>query len=483
MAWLGIDLGTSAVKALIVEHDGRILAVGKVAYPVLTPHPGWSEAHPKEWWDATVAAVCAALAQAPQIPIAAIGLAGQMHGVVLIDGDGRPTRPAVFWPDARAEPALAAYRALPADLRDRLANPLVPGMAGPILLWLAQYDVAAYQAARWAIQPKDWLRLRLTGMIASDPSDASGTLLYDLAADGWSGEVIAALGLRRELFPSLLPASAVAGPLIPDAAASLGLPVGVPVAIGAADTAAGLLGSGLLEPGVVQLTLGTGAQIATLVATPAPDPAWRTHRYRTATTRSGADGAPWYALAAVQNAGLALDWVRHLLGASWDELYLSADQAHPDLTDPLLVPYLARERAHHQGPDLGGSFHGLRLAQQREQLLRAALVGVAFGIRQALEALPAADSITTLHLAGGGSRYAGWRQLLADCLGRSLLPVEASDAATRGAALLAGLAIGAWPDPHDLPTPQTDPSSIAAPDPERAARYEQIYARYLHLAE
>src|SRR6266567_8546681 len=205
---LGIDLGTSSVKAIVLDMYGQPLSMSKADYKVVSSQPGWAESDPSEWWEATVSAVQAAIARAPQARITAIGLSGQMHGVVLTDKESRPIRAALLWADTRAEAELKRYQALPPSLIQCLANPLVPGMAGPLLCWLADHEASSYQAARWALQPKDWLRLCLTDSIATDPSDASATLLYDLPADHWADDVIVALGLKRDLFAPLIPSGA-----------------------------------------------------------------------------------------------------------------------------------------------------------------------------------------------------------------------------------------------------------------------------------
>jgi xylulokinase len=476
MAFLGIDLGTSALKALVLDEQGRTLSVGRAGYEVRAPRPGWAEGDPEEWWQATLAAVREAVAQAGPVPITAIGICGQMHGVVLIGADGEPVRPALLWPDRRAEGELARYRALPASLQERLANPIVPGMAGPLLCWLTRHEPGAYQAAHRALQPKDWLRWRLTGTVAAEPSDASATLLYDLPGDAWAGEVIDALGLKRALFAALLPSGAQAGALSQQAAQALGLPAGLPVAAGAADTAAALLGTGLLQPGSRQLTLGSGAQIVQLCAQPLPDPTRRTHLYR------AADGEHWYHMAAVQNAGLALDWVCRALAASWDELYASAGAVAPGAGGVVFLPFLTRERPHQRAPHSHGAFLGLRSDHQRMHLLQAALEGVALGIRVALEALPGARATTSLRLAGGGSVHPAWRQLLADVLGRELVAVETADASARGAALLGGLAGGPWATAQDTAPLAPSLRVVAAPGSRQAA-YDEAYARYIQVAQ
>jgi xylulokinase len=297
---LGLDLGTSSVKALLMAESGTILGEGSASYAVRAPRPGWAESTPEDWWAAVLEATGAAVGRRGT-EVRALGLSGQMHGVVLVDELGLPLRPAVIWADARSGAELAAYRRLDKDLGRRLANPPAVGMAGPSLLWLRDHEPDAYTSARWALQPKDWLRMRLTGEAATEPSDASATLLYDLLADDWSYAVVEDLGLRTELLAPLIPSACVAGTLEGEAAGDLGLREGLSVAAGAADTAAAMLGTGLLRPGPVQLTVGTGGQVVTPKRVPEPDPHGRTHLYR------GALPGLWYAMAAVQNAGLALE--------------------------------------------------------------------------------------------------------------------------------------------------------------------------------
>src|SRR5258708_199452 len=274
MAVLGIDLGTSAVKVIVLDADGRSLSVSKVGYQGIAPRPGWADGDPNAWWRATVSAVQAAMAQAPHGRITAIGLSGQMHGVVPTDKGGWPTRAALLWADTRAEEELKRYQALPPALLGQLANPLVPGMAGPLMCWLADHEPEAYQATRWALQPKDWLRLCLTDALAADPSDASATLLYDLPADDWADDVIVALGLRRELFAPLSPSGARAGTLSARAAGALGLAAGLPGATRAADNAPARPGAGFLGPRPLPRTLGAGAPLGQV----RPEPLRPPHR-------------------------------------------------------------------------------------------------------------------------------------------------------------------------------------------------------------
>ncbi|HET7480158.1 MAG TPA: xylulokinase [Rubrobacteraceae bacterium] len=473
---LGLDLGTGSVKALLLSSEREVLGEGSAPYDVLAPRSGWAETDPEEWWNGVIRATRTAIGERGG-EVRAIGLSGQMHGVVLSEAGGRPLRQAILWADTRSAEQLTVYQALGDDLRRRLANPAATGMAGPSLLWLRDHEPDVYARARWALQPKDWLRLRLTGEAAAEPSDASATLLYDLEGDGWAYEVVEALGLRDELLAPLVPSGSVAGPLSREAAEALGIGAEIPVAAGAADTAAAMLGSGLMRSGVAQLTVGTGGQIVVPRERPEPDPHERTHLYRAATDTG------WYAMAAIQNAGLALEWARRVLGAGWDEVYEEAFAVPPGAGGVAFLPYLSGERTPRFDPSARGTWTGLGLDHTRGHLLRAALEGVAFALREGLEALEETGAgIPELRLAGGGTARKPWRQLLADVLGRPLrlLPENvASVASARGAAILAGLASGAL-RVEDIVTPGDTTGEVVRPG-EESGEYEAAYARYREI--
>jgi xylulokinase len=472
---LGLDLGTSSVKALLMAEDGDTLGEGSASYPVRSPHPGWAESSPEDWWNAVVEATQTAIGRRGA-EVAAIGLSGQMHGVVLADDRGRSLRPAILWADTRSAEQLATYRGLDEDARERLANPPAVGMAGPTLLWLRDHERETYTSARWALQPKDWLRLRLTGEAAAESSDASATLLYNLFSDDWDNTVVEALGLRPGLLAPLVASAEVAGTLTREAAKFLGLRAELPVAAGAADTAAAMLGGGLLRPGLVQLTVGTGGQIVAPKSAPVPDPHRRTHLYRAATPDL------WYSMAAIQNAGLALEWARNTLGASWHDVYEEAFALSPGAGGVVFLPYLSGERTPRFDADARGAWVGLGLEHGRGHLLRAALEGVAFALLEGLEALEeAGTTIPELRLAGGGTAEEPWQQLLADVLGRPLRVLPggvAAVASARGAALLAGAAAGVYRSWEDILAP--DPDLSVLPGGARGA-YDLAYARYREL--
>jgi xylulokinase len=494
---LGLDLGTSSAKAIVTDTGGRVLAQASAGYAVISAKAGYAESNPGDWWSAVRACACEAVQVAVSAGSArpsAIGLSGQMHGLVLTSADGEALRPALLWADSRAAGALAAYRRLEPAALARLANPLAPGMTGPLLMWVAEHEPGMYRDARWALAPKDWLRARLTGEIHAEPSDASASLLYDVPGDRWDLDVVGALGLDAGLLAPVLPsAGAPAGHLTAAAAAELGLPAGIPVAAGAGDTAAAALGSGI-GPGDIQLTVGTGAQVLRLLAAPASRADAGVNLYRSATP----DG--WYQMGATLSAGLSLNWVREVMNASWAEVYASVGRpGRPH--DPIFVPHLSGERTPYCDPALRGSWTALSLADDRTSLLRSALEGTAFAIRDALDALLGEDRLSEdrlgedrlgearssgqgparLRLAGGGTLAAGWRQLLADVLGRPLYAADVPAASGRGAALLGAHAAGLLSF-DDITGPLAPPASLAAePDPAMTAFHAERHARFRHI--
>jgi len=447
-AVLGLDLGTSQVKALLCSHDGTVLGRGVAGYQVSTPRRGWAEADAEQWWHATRTAVRSAVGPVPA-EVAGLAVVGQMHGLILVTERSGLLRPPIIWLDRRSSAEVADYQRLPADLRARLGNAPSAGMAGPLLLWMSRHEPAVYRRARWMLQPKDWLRLRLTGQVATDPTDASGTLLFDLARGAWATDVAQALGLRTDLLPEIRPPAEIAGTLLPAAAEQLGLRPGLPVATGAADTAASLLAAHLpAAPAATGLpaadrwgllTLGTGGQL--IVPSPPPTSDIPFSDYPGVGAELGStnlfrsvDGGT-YRLAGAQNVGVTLDWVRRTLGASWDELYGTA--ARPWQADtPVFLPQLAGERWDDRGS--GGAWIGLTLAHQRGDLMRAALEGVAFLLRGKLDDMRTAGCAPArIRLAGGGTRHPAWRQLLADVLAVPLYPAGSGWLTARGAALIA----------------------------------------------
>ena len=469
--FLGIDLGTGSVKALVLDRAGQVVGEAVSPYQVSSPYPGWAQTPPAAWWTA-VCKVVSELPEGVRKEVEAVGLSGQMHGVVLCEGDGTPLRPAVLWADARSKPQLSAYGKLSSEERQSLANPVTVGMAGPSLLWLEENEPDLYDSARWALQPKDWLRLRLTGVANAEPADASATLLYDLKQNKWSEEVVAALGLRFDLLAPLVGSSQITGTLTPQAADDLGLQTDIPVAAGGGDAACSAFGSGLVRAGQTQVNLGTAMQVFAVRDAPEVDPSLRTHLYRTVLGDT-------YAMAAMQNAGLALEWVRALLGLSWDEMYALAFDCPPGCEGLTFLPYLTGERTPHLDPEVRGAWHGLTLKHGRAHLLRAAFEGVAFALKDGFVALnDIGINPDSLRLAGGGTLRAEWRQLLADVLAKPLYAVSVPSASAKGAALLAAVATGYFTVGE---TVALSPSPTLAAEPEQDERLSTAYEQFRQI--
>lgn len=463
-AYLGIDMGTSSVKAVVLDAQGKPRGEGRRDYPVHSPWPGTAETDPADWWAATRDAVRDALGGAAGAEIRALAVDGQMHGLVLTAADGTPVRDAMLWADSRAASVLTNWRRLPQPLRGLLANPIAPGMTGPMLDWVRRHQPDLIGASKWALCPKDWLRMRLTGEAATDPSDASATLMWDVPGDKWATDVLVTLDLPYELLPPVIESGEPAGTLLAAAAEELGLPAGIPVATGAGDTAASVLAA-KLSTADTMVTVGTGAQAVQLRTGPEASRRPVTQLYRAAAPNL------WYEMGAVQNAGIAMDWAAAALAASLDEMYATLDDGVPDGV-PVFVPYLTGERTPVLDDRVRGEFCGLDLAHSRADVLRAVVIGVVCGIRHALDSL-GGESPERVVIGGGGTATTEMRQLMADTFGVPVAPlVNRRNVSANGAALLAAQAVG---EAVELAVP-TEPALV--PGKSRDA-VEACYQRYL----
>ena len=425
MASLGIDLGTGSLKAAVVSPEGALLSRASRPYAVRSPFPGWAESDPEDWLRAAHEAAEDAIRDSPQHPEVA-GFSGQMHGVVVTDASLTPLRPAILWADTRSSAEAARMNDdLGPEVMARLGSGAVAGFAATTLAWLAKNEPQVLARAHHILQPKDWLRAALGGTIGTEPSDASGTLLSDVASGTWSDTPVAWSTVNPSVLPDIYSSHQSAG-LINVSGVTL------PCVFGGADTSCAIAGLGL-KPGGGFIAVGSGAQVVAVMRTPTLDTSLATHTFATA----GAPGSGWYRIGAVQNAGLALEPTLALLGGSFDEAHQALSEG-VSREDPIFVPYLSGERTPFMDPSLRGSWHNISLGTTRKMMLRSALEGVAHAVALALQAVTTAggEIPETLPLIGGGSADPTFRQLLADCTNRPLANIEGADAAVVGAAML-----------------------------------------------
>lgn len=430
--YLGIDLGTSSVKALLIDDNGAVESQASAPLSVSRPQPLWSEQAPADWIAATIAAVRAQPAQA-RAKVQGVGLSGQMHGAVALDADDRVLRPAILWNDGRAFGECAALEAREPRLRAITGNQAMPGFTAPKLEWLRAHEPNIFAATRTVLLPKDYLRLWLSGEKVSEMSDAAGTLWLDVAARDWSDAALAATGLDRAHMPRLVEGASVSATLRAQAADALGLPR-TPIAGGGGDNAASAMGVGVIAPGQAFLSLGTSGVLFVVTAQFRPNPDKGVHAFCHALP------GLWHQMAVLLSAASAVDFAAQIAGFG-DVAEAVAALAAPAGADPIFLPYLSGERTPHNDAHAKGVFFGLTHDTTRHGLIRAAMEGVAFGFADGLDALGAGD-LGEIVVVGGGARLTAWGPILATALARPLTYRDGGDsAAALGAARLAQMAV------------------------------------------
>ena len=445
-ALIGLDVGTSGVKAVAISPEGELLATAEESYPLSSPHAGWSEQDPEHWWRA--AQSC--LAQLPEGPV---GFAGQMHGLVVLGEDDSVLRPAILWNDQRTAAECA-------EIEDRIGlerlialtgNRALTGFTAPKLLWLRNNEPDVYARIAHVLLPKDYVRFRLTGERAIDAAEASGTLLFDVAQRRWSTEVCDALEIPPEWLPAAHESTEIAG---------------------AGDQAAAALGVGIAEPGVLSVVLGTSGVVFAVLPAYAPDAQARVHVFCHAVPGT------WHAMGVMLAAGGSAAWLRSVLDADYGQLDAEAERWSPGVDGLLFAPYLAGERTPHADPDVRAAFTGLSLHHDRGALWRAMLEGVAFGLRDSLELLRALGvEPEVARVSGGGARSALWLRIVASVLGTPLELTASPEGSAFGAALLAGVRGGTFADAGEAVERCVRVSGRVEPE----WNYDDAYERFQNL--
>jgi xylulokinase len=481
---IGIDLGTSGVKSIVLTPEGKPLGLATQEYKFDIPQPGRAEQEPQVWYDAALETLRQAIEQAniDGREVAAIGFSGQMHGLVPLDEKGEPVRPAILWADQRsADQAARVWSELGTEtLGEWTANPLATGFMLPSWLWLRENEPETAARTAHLMLPKDYLRYRFTGEIAGDVTDASSTGLFDVANRTWSRPLMDRFDIDPALFPPVFESSAVAGRLRYDVAGAVGLPGGTLVITGGGDQAMQAVGNGVIRPGVMSSTIGSGGVLFTTVKEPLYDPKLRMHTYCHAMPET------WHLQAATLNGGLALRWLRDRVldgTRTYNEIAEAAQKIPPGADGLIFLPYLIGERTPHMDPNARGTFHGLRFSHDWRHMARAIMEGVVLALRDGFEViLEIGGSGKSVIASGGGTRHPLWLQLQADILNRPIYRSQTFEAAAVGAALIAGVGAGVYEDVLEACERATrrylEP---VQPDAERAAFYKEHFARFRAL--
>ena len=475
MTFLGIDIGTSGVKALLIDGNGKALGdASAAAIEPVRPHPGWSEQNPADWWMATLGAIDALKLSHPRelAAVKGIGLSGHMHGATLLDENDAVLRPAILWNDGRSAPECAEMEAALPGLRALAGNIAMPGFTAPKLAWVRKHEAEIYRRIRKVLLPKAYIRLLLTGEHVEDMSDAAGTLWLDVARRDWSDDLLSVTGLTRDHMPSLVEGSAVSAQLKPEFLARWGMVGPAVVAGGAGDNAAAACGIGAIRPGEGFVSLGTSGVLFVSNERFSPNTEGAVHAFCHAIPDT------WHQMGVILSATDSLNWLSRMTGKKQAELSGEAEAQFKGPGEVIFLPYLSGERTPHNNANARGSFVGLSQSTDSAQLAQAVMEGVAFAMRDCQRVLAdAGTEIKRLLAVGGGSKSALWLKMLATNLDMEIaLPADGDFGGALGAARL-GLCAATGANPAEIMT-MPPVRTIIAPDRTMSAAYSDQYARY-----
>jgi xylulokinase len=483
--FLGIDVGTSGTRALIMDEHGRVVSSGTEEHvPFASPQVGWAEQDPRDWWRACALAIRRALADmgTGQDEIACVGFSGQMHGAVLLDAHGEVVRPALIWCDQRTAPQVQELSDLfgTARLIHLTCNVPLTNFTLTKLLWVRENEPQNWQRVAHVLLPKDYVRFQLTGERVTDVADASGTLLLDVARRQWSPDLLSETGIDSQLLPLLRESPEVCGRISGSDAEETGLRAGTPVVAGAGDQAAGAVGMGIVRPGSVSATIGTSGVVFAATDRPALDPKGRIHTFCHAVP------GRWHVMGVTQAAGLSLRWFRDRFGAvqkdapnPYEHLTLEAAAAPPGCDGLFWAPYLMGERTPHCDPNARAALIGLSANHTRSHVVRAILEGVAFSLRDTFTIFRELEiPLDRIRLGGGGARSVLWRQIQADVYGHAVEVLRAEEGAAYGAAILAGVGAGNWRSVEEACDAVVQTAAEVQPDPKNSAILDDAYLTY-----
>jgi xylulokinase len=488
MKLLGIDVGTGGTRAVLIDQSGRVVSSATAEHaPMSSPQIGWAEQDPRDWWRAACRAIPECLAKGGVQPgeIDSIGLTGQMHGLVLLDEHDNVLRPSIIWCDQRTgeECREITEKVGARRLIELTANPALTGFTLPKIWWVRRHEPQIWARVRSILLPKDYVRFRLTGSRAIDVADASGTLMFDVVNRRWSQPILKISRLDEQLLPKVHESPEITGRTFEEGARATGLRAGIPVVAGAGDQAAGAVGMGIVKAGAVSATIGTSGVVFAATSKPVLEPGGRIHTFCHAIPNR------WHVMGVTQGAGLSLRWFRDQFGAGkddgrdpYDRLMDEAAKTPPGAEGLLWAPYLMGERTPHLDPDARGALVGITAQHSRAHVIRAILEGVAFSLRDSLTLFKEIGvPIESIRLGGGGARSALWQRIQSDIYGMSVELIAAEEGGAYGAALLAGVGVGAWPTVESACETVVRVAKTVRPDPQTVSLMNLQYAEYRKL--
>jgi xylulokinase len=483
MYWLGLDIGTGGSRALLVNAAGKQVAAFTAPHEDMRmEQPLWAEQRPEDWDAAAIGAIRGVLAETRinGRDVRGVGLAGQMHGLVILDRDNAVIRPSLIWCDQRSQPQVdfINQKVGREKVLEYTANPVLTGFTLPKLLWVRDHEPANFERVRKMLLPKDYVRFRLTGEFATEVSDASGTAVFDVLRRRWSFEMMDALGLDREILPAVAESSVVTGKISARAADLTGLAAGIPVVGGGGDQAASAVGNGVVQAGIVSCTLGTSGVVFAHMEQAAYDPQGRVHTFCHAVP------GKWHVMGVTQGAGLSLQWLRNQLapGVSYDALTAEAATAPAGAQGLFWLPYLMGERTPHLDAQARGGWIGLTAKHTRADLIRAVIEGVSYSQRDCLDIVEGLGvAVSSVRASGGGARSLFWRQVLADVFGKTVVRLETQEGSAYGATLLALVGTGEYSSVPEVCGAAIREADSVAPRQAESKVYAAAYETYRAL--
>jgi xylulokinase len=487
---LGIDVGTSGTKVLAIDENGKVAAKAGAEYPLSTPYPLWAEQNPEDWWNATCACVREITSIIPAEEITGIGLSGQMHGLVILGENGEVLRPSILWCDQRTQAQCDYITATVGKelLVAETCNPMLTGFTAPKIIWVRDHEPAIYDRARMHLLPKDYIRFKLTGEFATEVSDASGTGLLNVPERRWSDAVLQKLQIDKAHLPRVYESFEISGDISAAGSAATGLKVGTPVVGGGGDQAAGAVGNGIVQSGIISVASGTSGVVFAFADTPEVDPSLRVHTFCHAVPNK------WHVMGVMLSAGGSLRWYRdtfcrpeqrvaELMKIDPYELITrEAETVAAGSEGLIFLPYLTGERTPHPDPQARGAFIGLTVRHNKTHHARAVLEGVAYGLRDSLEILKSMNvSIGNVRASGGGARSDIWRQIQADIFGYPLSTIGIDEGPALGAALLAGVGSGLYRSVEEACSTVVKVVGTTPVNAQNAALYDDYYRIYTAL--